>query len=98
MREEWEIWNDVLIHLGFQFREEITMIGSKSNSLIYEKKSYKTHEYKRQSKLYVDRNTGKVVYFSVTDYRYGFYIINKEEFEKENKDIFREFKLKYLFD
>jgi hypothetical protein len=99
MKEEWEIWNDVLIHIGNHFEDEIVLRGSSSNYLRFGKNHYKPHGgfyYRSVSKVYFDRYTGIVSYVIFDNGNNN--ILNKEEFEKEHKEIFREFKLKYLLD
>jgi hypothetical protein len=82
MKQEYDIWNEVLETLGFKFLEEYTMWRS-SNLLIY-KKDNKT------AKLYVKFETGEVTSFFIDGWQYH------ETFQNKNKELFRAVKLKYL--
>lgn len=98
MKEEWEVWNDVLLHLGNIFEDEIVLRGSNLNYLLFVKNHYKPHgefHYKSTCKVYFDRYTGIVSHVIFDNESIS---LNKGEFEKENLDIFRHYKIKYLLD
>lgn len=84
MKDEYDIWNEVLETLGFKFQEEYTMWRS-SNLLIYKKDNV-------TAKLYVKFETGEVTSFLIDDWQYH------ETFQNKNKELFRSVKLKYLLD
>jgi hypothetical protein len=84
MRDEFDIWDEVLKNLGFKFQEEYTMWRT-SNLLVYRKEE-------SEAKLYVKFKTGEVTSFLID----GWQML--ETFQKENKETFRAVKLKYLLD
>lgn len=84
MKQEYDIWNEVLETLGFKFLEEYTMWRS-SNLLIYKKDN-------ETAKLYVKFETGEVTSFLIDDWQF------QETFQVKNKELFRSVKLKYLLD
>jgi hypothetical protein len=89
MKQEYDIWNEVLETLGFKFQEEYTMWRT-SNLLIY-KKDNKT------AKLYLDFDSGIITSFSILNDKNNT-IQRKEDFQNENKEVLRSIKLKYLLD
>lgn len=84
MKQEYDIWNEVLEALGFLFQEEYTMWRS-SNLLIYKKDN-------ETAKLYVKFKTGEVTSFFIDGWQF------QETFQVKNKELFRSVKLKYLLD
>jgi len=84
MKDEYDIWNEVLETLGFKFQEEYTMWRS-SNLLLYKKDNV-------TAKLYVKFETGEVTSFFIDGWQYH------ETFQNKNKELFRSVKLKYLLD
>jgi hypothetical protein len=88
MKQEYDIWNEVLETLGFKFHEEYTkeiIMWRSSNLLIYKKDS-------ETAKLYVKFETGEVTSFFIDGWQYH------ETFQNKNKELFRSVKLKYLLD
>lgn len=94
MKEEFDIWNEVLETAGFKLLEEYT--GRTNNYIKYIKYEQDTHSeiFGRSSlaTLHIKFKTGEVTNFSID----GWQMI--ETFQKENKDLFRAVKLKYLLE
>jgi len=84
MKEEFDIWDEVLKNLGFKFQEEYSMWRT-SNLLVYRKED-------SVDKLYVKFETGEITSFLID----GWQML--ETFQKENKETFRAVKLKYILD
>ena len=84
MKQEYDIWNEVLETLGFKFKEEYTMWRT-SNLLVYFKEEL-------EAKLYVKFETGEVTSFILDGWQM------KKTFQKENLELFRSVKLKHLLE
>jgi hypothetical protein len=81
MIEEYDIWNEVLKLVGFEFKEECTFQGT--CLLIYNKNE-------SVARLYVNFKTGKVTGFTIDGWQMF------ETFQKENKNLLRQVKFNYL--
>lgn len=84
MKDEFDIWDEVLKTLGFKFKEEYT-IWRASNILIYTKDNV-------EAKLYVKFETGEITSFRVDGLEMFL------TFQKQNKELFRAVKINSILD